>query len=128
MTHKTHFAVRAEERASVENAAGLFEDLRIALSDPDRWTDYIEPVKDLKNGAMAYRFRISTGIFYAVTRDGFPITIFTQEQMRNKKWSEKTRRAGIDKNTRLRKVGQHKGFPKRHDVRSKNDIELELYR
>jgi hypothetical protein len=81
----THALVRARERISEDIPPELMEDLRIALSDPGRWSDYIEPVMDRHDGATIYRFRVVHGIFYVVARNGYPVTILTQEQFRAKR-------------------------------------------
>jgi len=75
MNAATHFATRASERAQADDTDALYHDLRIALADPERWSDYIELVKRLKDGASAYRFRIATGFFYVIAKCGRPVTI-----------------------------------------------------
>jgi hypothetical protein len=87
----THFQQRAVEHTGISDPDALYCDLRIALADPDRWSDYIEPVKTLADGSTAYRFRIMSGIFYAVVKDGYPLTVYTQTHMRNKKWAIKAK-------------------------------------
>lgn len=80
-----HFAARARQRANVTDPNALYQDLRIALADPDRWHEYIEPVRRLNADTTAYRFRIATGIFYAVVKNKNPVTIYTQDQMRSER-------------------------------------------
>jgi hypothetical protein len=91
-TTHTHFVHRAKERAGISAASDLYGDLRIALQNPDRWSDFIEPVKKVSDGAVAYRFRTEEGIFYVIAKDCYPITIFTQSQMASKKWGIKARK------------------------------------
>lgn len=80
-----HFASRARQRANVADPNALYQDLLIALADPDRWHEYIEPVRRLNADTTAYRFRIATGIFYAVVKNKKPVTIYTQDQMRSER-------------------------------------------
>lgn len=80
-----HALARAKERIGEDIPPELFDDLRIALADPERWSDYVEPVITGRDGATIYRFRVAHGIFYAVSRNGYPATILTQEQFRAKR-------------------------------------------
>jgi len=81
----SHALARAKERIGEDIPDDLLTDLRIALADPDKWSDYIEPVISGYDGAIIYRFRVEHGIFYAVSRNGRPVTILTQEQFRGKR-------------------------------------------
>lgn len=87
----THFSARAKERAGVTDPDALFKDLLIALSDPEKWSDYIEHVKDIGD-AKAYRIRTAEGIFYIIAKSARPVTVYTQQQMASKKWAVKARR------------------------------------
>lgn len=80
-----HAIARAKERISADIPDALMDDLRIALADPDKWAAYIEPVIGLREGTMTYRFRVNEGIFYCIARNGYPVTVLTQEQMKSKK-------------------------------------------
>ena len=81
----SHALARAKERISADIPDALLADLRIALANPDKWSAYIEPVIGLRDDAMTYRFRVEQGIFYCIARNGYPVTILTQEQMKSKK-------------------------------------------
>lgn len=80
----THFAARAKERGlDGIDAAALHNDLRIALADPMRWHEYVEPVFALEGGSYLWRFRAKPDTFhYVVARDGRPITIMPEAMMR----------------------------------------------
>ena len=92
MTACPHFEQRAKDRAGINAASDLYNDLRIALQDPDRWAEYIEPVKRMDDNATAYRFRTVEGIFYVLAKNAHPVTIYTQAQMASKKWGIKARK------------------------------------
>lgn len=80
----THFAARAKERGLDDiDQDALHKDLRIALADPIRWHEYVEPVFALEGGAYLWRFRAKPDTFhYVVARNGGPITILTEAMMR----------------------------------------------
>ena len=96
----THFSTRARERAGVSDPDTLFHDLLIALSHHEKWSDYIEHVKDIGDG-KAYRVRTHEGIFYVIAKSARPVTVYTQEQMARKKWAVKARRAKRDPDAAL---------------------------
>jgi hypothetical protein len=79
-----HALLRAKQRIGEDIPEELVADLQLALSDPDRFSAYIEHVFDLTEGAF-YRFRVAHGIFYVLSRNNYPVTIFTQEQVNAKR-------------------------------------------
>lgn len=97
MNDETHFGLRARQRAGIEDTEALYNDLRIALSDPERWSDYIEHVKRNTDGKDIWRVKANDRIFFVLAAGAFPVTVFTKEQVRSKKWkikaSRKRRRA-----------------------------------
>lgn len=87
-----HFEERCRERGIVNtNIADLFKGLQWAIRSK-RW-DLVEKVAE-GNGSKYWRFKCPDGIFYAVTPKGkhAPVTVFTQEMMRQKKWAIKAER------------------------------------
>ena len=86
-----HFAQRARERGITETCPEtLRNDLRdrIAAGDLELVLTYRE---------MRYwRFHVYEGIFYTLTTLSgcTPITVYTQEMMRNKKWAAKMAKKG----------------------------------
>lgn len=87
-----HFAQRVAERIGPVDAGALFRDLRLALADPHRWSDYVERVMPLPRHGTAWRFRVGQGFFYAVVVQGVPITVLTQAQMREYKATRRRRK------------------------------------
>jgi hypothetical protein len=97
----THFSLRARERVGVEDTSALFQDLRIALSDPERWSDYIEHVRPTDEGKDIWRFRTADGVFYVIAAGAYPVTLMTQKQIRAKKFGLKMQRKGAKRGVRM---------------------------
>lgn len=85
MTTEPHFSMRLRERAGIKDTVAVYNDLRVALADPDRYSDFIDFVMEAKDGKDIWRVKLETGRFYIVASGTFPVTVFTQEQMRRQK-------------------------------------------
>lgn len=100
-----HFHQRAVERFGVDDPETLFRDIRKALMDVDKWSDYIKPVVGSHKGGSFYRIRLSDSqeIAYVAARNGHPLTIYTQSQMRDYKAARKgkVRRSKLRDDARL---------------------------
>lgn len=84
-----HIEERAKQRVGTDDASVLHADLTKPLSDPERWSDFIEHVMPIEDGANMWRFRVEAGIFYVVEKRKRPVTIHSQAMMRGKKWKRK---------------------------------------
>lgn len=85
MNNEPHFARRLRERAGITDAAAVYADLRTALADPDRYPDFIDYVMPSHDGKSFWRVKLETGIFYVLAAGTFPVTVYTQAQMRRQK-------------------------------------------
>ncbi len=86
MNNEPHFTKRLREQAGITDVAGaVYRDLRIALADPERYGDFIDFVMKAKDGKNIWRVKAETGVFYVLAAGTFPVTVFTQEQMRRQK-------------------------------------------
>lgn len=91
---RTHFGQRAMERG-IRSVPGdvLKEDLERAICRGDETV--VERVM-VWGGGMIYRFWVDEGIFYVLADldDGTPITCFTHEMVRRKKYARKMQKRG----------------------------------
>lgn len=85
MTGEPHFSMRLRERAGIKDTAAVYADLRVALAAPDRYPDFIEFVMKAKDQKDIWRVKVASGLFYILAAGTFPVTVFTQEQMRRQK-------------------------------------------
>lgn len=85
MTGEPHFAKRLRERAGIQDAAAVYADLRVALANPERFPDFIDFVMKAADGKDIWRVKMETARFYIVAAGAFPVTVFTQYQMRRQK-------------------------------------------
>lgn len=88
---QTHFAARAAERG-VRSVPGwvLLWAVREALAGGR--ADLVEPVFQIRPGAMLYRILLDEGAFYPVVCDGVPATIYTQAQARKHRHGRRLRK------------------------------------
>ena len=88
----SHFSQRARERGITETCTEtLWNDLRDRIAAGD-----LEHVLTYRK--MRYwRFHVDEGIFYVLTslNGCVPITVYTQDMMRNKKWAAKMAKKGM---------------------------------
>ena len=82
-----HSAQRLVERAGAGMPEIVVQDLYKALSYPELYSKYIELVARKPDGARFWRFRIESGIYYAVESNGHILTVLTQAMMRKKKYA-----------------------------------------
>ncbi len=85
MTGEPHFAKRLRERAGITDAAAVYADLRVALANPERFPDFIDFVMKAADGKDFWRVKLETGIFYVLCAGTFPVTVYSQHQMRRQK-------------------------------------------
>ncbi len=85
MNDEPHFAKRLRERAGITDTDAVYADLRVALADPERYPDFVEFVMKAADGKDFYRVKLETGCFYVLASRAFPVTVYTQEQMRRQK-------------------------------------------
>jgi hypothetical protein len=85
MTTETHFAMRLRERAGINDAAAVYQDLRIALANPEQYPDYLDFVMKAPDGKDIWRVKLETGRFYIIAAGTFPVTVYTQHHMRRAK-------------------------------------------
>lgn len=86
----SHFECRALDRIGAIDPNALYADLKLALSNPDRWQGYIERVINVRKDVTIWRFRIECGIFYVLEKKRHPVTILTQDMVRG--YKDKVRR------------------------------------
>jgi hypothetical protein len=85
MTTETHFAMRLRERAGIKDAAAVYQDLRIALANPEQYPDYLDFVMKAPDGKDIWRVKLETGRFYIIAAGTYPVTVYTQHHMRRAK-------------------------------------------
>ena len=88
----SHFAQRARERGITKTCPEtLRNDLRKRIAAGD--LELVLTYREMRH----WRFHVDEGIFYALTSlsDCVPVTVYTQEMMRNKKWAAKMAKKGM---------------------------------
>lgn len=86
-----HFAQRARERGITETCTEMLQyDLRERIASGE--LDLVLTYREMRY----WRFHVDEGIFYALTslNGCVPITVYTQDMMRKKKWAAKMRKKG----------------------------------
>lgn len=85
MNEEPHFAKRLRERAGITDTAAVYADLRVALAAPERHSDFVDFVMNTKDGKGIWRVKMADGYFYIRAAGTFPVTVYTQEQLRRQK-------------------------------------------
>lgn len=85
MNSEPHFSMRLRERAGIQDTAAVYNDLRVALANPERYPDFIDFVMKAADGKDFWRVKLATGIFYVLCAGTFPVTVYTQHHMRRVK-------------------------------------------
>jgi hypothetical protein len=83
--NEPHFARRLRERAGVTDTDTVYDSLRMALTAPEENHEFIEFVMKTADQKDVWRVRLGDKRFYIIAAGTYPVTVYTQEQMRRQK-------------------------------------------